>query len=195
MGRRGAAQSGFRQTLRRKTRTQRGRSESAAGRRIHPIENPAHITALLAAAGDLGLAVLVAILLGLDAGLRKGEAWALRWGHVQFGKGDDDTSRALRIGESASGGGPIGPTKSGRERVVAMSRRLRAALGALYRQRFESGPDALVLDGLDYRKFQDREWRLILKAAGLAGMAASPTRTCATPTRASSSPPASRSAM
>ncbi len=157
----------FRQTLRRKMRTQRGRAESAAGRHVRPIESVAHINALLDGAQQEGLPALVAVLLGLDAGLRKGETWGLRWSDVQW-RDDQDTSRALRIERSASGGGPIGPTKSGRARTVALSRRLRAALAALYRQRFEPGPDKLVLEGVGYTTFQNYWWRRILKRAGLA---------------------------
>lgn len=45
--------------------------------------------------------------------------------------------------------GASGPTKSGRERAVALSRRLRRVLRGLYLERGRPGDDVLVLDGLD----------------------------------------------
>ena len=128
--------SEFRSTyLRRKAKTQRGRAEAVKGCHVRPIERPADIAALLAAAAEESLPVLVALLLGLDLGARKGEVFAVRWNDVRMGEDESDLTRSVRIDESASGGGPIGLTKSGRSRDVAMSRRLRAALLALYEQR------------------------------------------------------------
>jgi integrase len=140
--------SEFRETLARKDRTARGRAESVN--------------------------VVVAVLLGLDAGLRKGEAFALRWSAVGWGRDEDDPGRHLRIVESSSRGGAPGLTKSGPERKVALSRRLRRALKLLYIERAsERRPDpaSLVLADLDYRPFQEDVWPRVLARGGLSGIA------------------------
>ena len=48
-------------------------------------------------------------------------------------------------------------------REVELSHRLRNALADLCRERFEPGPYAFVLDGVDPYNFRHREWRRILK--------------------------------
>jgi integrase len=162
--------------LRRKAKTQRWRAESEKGRHVRPIENPAHIDLLLGAAISEGLPVLVAVLLGLDAGPRKGEAFGLRWADFRWGESENDLGRALWIARSASGGGPIGPTKSGREREVALSRRLRAGLEALHAKRtrkrdgYPPEQQTLVLEGIDYGWLQDHCWPRLIEAAGLTGI-------------------------
>jgi hypothetical protein len=50
---------------------------------------------------------------------------------------------------------------------VALSRRLRDELAELYRARFEPSPEALVFEGVDPANFRHREWRRILKRAGI----------------------------
>lgn len=72
----------------------------------------------------------------------------------------------MRIRASHSRGKHLGKTKSGRERVVAMSRRLRAALLAfqLEQGRPESGPIASV-DHANYRK---RHFQKVCKAAKMS---------------------------
>ena len=71
------------------------------------------------------------------------------------------------IGSPEATRGEAGPTKSGRARRVGLSRRLRRTLVAVYRDRFEAGPDALVLEGVEPGNFRNREWRRILKRADL----------------------------
>ena len=107
------------------------------------------------------------MLLLLDGGLRLGEALGLPWGAIAWGDHDLDPRRALRIVQSRARGGPVGPTKTGRDRTVALSLRLRRALWALYRSRFEPGPDPLVLPEMDPSNFRRREWRRILKRSQL----------------------------
>ena len=107
------------------------------------------------------------VLLCLDAGLRLGEALGLRWGHILWGENENDRSRGLIIRESRPQGGSPGPTKSGRERRVALSRRLRQALGEVYRERFAPGPEVHVLMRIEPHNFRNREWRQILKRAGI----------------------------
>ncbi len=161
----------LRAMLRRRRRTQRGRADAEQGRDVRPIADPAAIMRLLAEARTESLEAYVYTLLGLDAGLRLGEACALRWGSVVWGAGEDDTSRRLRIVESrARGLGPPGPPKSGRAREVALSRRLRAALEELDRERWRPADDRLVLEGLDPSNFHGREWRQIRERSGLGSV-------------------------
>ena len=86
--------------------------------------SPASITALLPRLrGD----ILTTTLLRYELGLRIGEATGLRWEDVTFGTEDSDVRRSVLIRRSRVGN-QVGPTKSGRERRVAMSRRTRAHL-------------------------------------------------------------------
>ncbi|MHC5059300.1 MAG: site-specific integrase [Planctomycetota bacterium] len=73
-----------------------------------------------------------------DAGLRIGEAMGLRWEDVTFGQDETDTRRAIVVKRSRVNG-RTGKTKSGRERTVLLSRRLRAHLLA---KRMASGRKA-----------------------------------------------------
>ena len=94
-----------------------------------------------------GLRALVAVLAMLDAGLRVGEVAGLTWGQVRWGADGDDPTRALVIDRSRPRGGEEGPPKSGRTRVVALSRRLRGAARAVHRsvraRALRSGPPRL----------------------------------------------------
>ncbi len=155
----------FQRTLGRKRRSQRGRQQSDPERHTRPIEDPAHIKKLVTAARKEDQEAHVLTLLLLDAGLRLGEALGLRWGHIVWGEDDDDPSRALRIEESRPRGGSPGPTKSGRIRRVALSRRLRGLLGSVYRSRFAPSDEVHVLPDIDPANFRNREWRRILKRA------------------------------
>jgi len=162
----------FRETLRRRSQTQRSRAESDPRRRIRPIEEPEQIARLVAEAEVEGPAPLVLVLLLLDAGLRLGEALGLTWGGIAWGQDEDDQTRALLIDRSRPRGGEEGYTKSGRARTVALSRRLRRALEELYRGRFQPGPEALVIRGetegsIDPWNFRKREWRRICTRAGI----------------------------
>jgi len=67
----------FRDSLRRRGRSKRGRAESEAGRQIR-IEHPAEIEALISAALEEGLLAGTLVVTLLDAGLRLGEALGLR---------------------------------------------------------------------------------------------------------------------
>jgi len=155
----------FREHVRRRQRTQRGRAQAQS--KIRPIEDPWDCEALLAAAMPEGPEAFVYVLLGLDAGLRQGEALGLRWGAVGWADGDEDPARHLLVDASRPRGGELGPTKSGRAREVAMSRRLHRALSALYRQRWNPSADRFVVGGIDPSNFRAREWRRILKRAGI----------------------------
>ena len=153
----------FRKTLRRRGRTKRGRAEASPGRSIEPIEDPQELQRFTEAARAEGLEAYVFVLLGLDAGLRRGEALGLRWGCIAWGRDEDDTSRALVIDRSRPRGGAVEEPKSGRGRRVALSFRLRGALLSLYRLRGKPDPEALVLQSAFHR----REWARIVKGAGI----------------------------
>lgn len=64
----------FREQIRRRTHTQRGRAESASGAHVHPIERPDEIARVVREAKAEGEVPFVLVLLCLDAGLRG--AWA-----------------------------------------------------------------------------------------------------------------------
>ncbi len=119
---------GFRAVLRRRNRTQQGRAQSDPRATICPIEDPEELEALVVESRRIGGEAHIVDLLCLDAGLRLGEATALRWEDCWLGSDASDTSRSLRVRASRSRGVHLGKTKSGRERTVAMSRRLRSAL-------------------------------------------------------------------
>ena len=85
------------------------------------------------------------VLLLLEAGLRVGEALGLRWRAVIWGDDENDRRLALLIDTSRPRGGEPEPPKSGRARKVQMSRRLRAALSALYRQRERPAPESFAI--------------------------------------------------
>jgi len=103
--------------------------------------------------------VRVFTLLCLDAGLRLGEAEALRWRDCNFGKDPADTSRHLHVRESKDASGRVTSTKSGRSRRVAMSRRLRQALLEFKLLRGRARPDVRVLPSRS-----ERTWRMKLRA-------------------------------
>ncbi len=182
--------AGLREQLRRRGRTQGARA--ASDDKIQPIEDPADVAKLVAASGEIaaedfarihrgrrdgqgkprplhdrtgGLRAHVAVLAMLDGGLRVGEVAGLTWAQVRWGDDEDDRRRALVIDRSRPRGGQEGPPKSGKRRVVAMSRRLRRALAQLYRLSFEPGPEAPVLPGFEPHNFGSRDWRQILKRA------------------------------
>jgi integrase len=156
---------GFRAILRRRNRTQKGRAQNDPTASIYPIEDPAALDAFVAESRNVGGAAHIVDLLCCDAGLRLGEATALRWEDCSFGRDAADTARSLRIRASRSRGVHLGKTKSGRERVVAMSRRLRGSLLAFQLEagRPEDGPIAPV----DHANYRTRHFRKVCKAAGI----------------------------
>jgi integrase len=156
---------GFRAILRRRNRTQKGRAQSDPTASIYPIEDPAALDAFVAESRNIGGAAHIVDLLCCDAGLRLGEATALRWEDCSFGRDAADTSRSLRIRASRSRGVHLGKTKSGREITVAMSRRLRAALIAF---RLEAGrPEQGPIAPVDHGNYRKRHFRKVCKAAGI----------------------------
>lgn len=157
----------FREQLRRRRRTKRGRVDAEGADRIQPIETPAELDRLVRAAAAEGAEAEALVLLLFDAGLRLGEALGLRWGAIGWGADESDTRRALRIEQTRPRGGELDATKSGRSRSVALSRRLRASLDRLRRERWNPDPGALVLAGLDPDHFRRGGWRRICAAAAI----------------------------
>lgn len=138
---------GLRAILRRRGQTKRGRSESQAGVKVNPIEKPEHVAALVAEVARVGGKPYLVTLLQLDAGLRLGEASGLDWQDV------DLAQRTLRIRSSLSRGKHLGQTKSGRERRVAMSRRLCAVLREAWIA--ERRPDLGFVARVDHKNYRD----------------------------------------
>lgn len=151
---------GLRAVLRRRNQSKRGRAESESGAKANPIEKPEAVAALVAQALEVGGGPALVTLLCLEAGLRLGEATALDWHDVEWDR------RALRIRASLSRGKHLGLTKSGRERRVALSRRLRQALlEAWLREGKPEGGFVARIDPANYRK---RTFLGLCKAAGIA---------------------------
>lgn len=157
-------------------RTAAARAEAAEHAR--PFESVAEIARLLEAAhaedgrtdrrGSRSPWTLPLVLLLLDGGLRFGEARGLHWGDIAWGCDAGDRSRELRIARSiASGTTAETTTKSGRERSVPLSRRLRAALRERWVAEGQPGPDVLVFPGLDDNNFRRREWARVCTRARL----------------------------
>ncbi len=157
----------FRESIRRRARTQKGRAASDPTRNVRPIEEPQAIQRLVDEASAEGPEAAAVVLLLLDAGLRLGEALGLVWGRIVWGADDDDPSRALLIESNRPRGGAPAPTKSGRGRKVQLSRRLQRALLDLYRFRFGPAADRLVLERMDPGNLRAREWRRILQRAAI----------------------------
>jgi integrase len=167
----------FREQLRRRRRTKRGRAETQPGVKAQPVEDTREICHLVEAAEAEGIMAEVLVLLPLDAGQRLGEAPGLRWGSVVWGQGENDPRRTLVIDRTRPRGGAPDSPKSGRARRVALSGRLREALVRLHAERWGPAPDALVLTNVEAAEdgpilrpvepgnFRNREWRRILKAA------------------------------
>jgi len=166
----------FRATLRRRSRTKRGRAEAAAGAQISPIEPPEAIDQVLEAAADEGEVAYLWVLLQLDAGLRTGEAEGLRWNRIAWGSDADDTDRHLIVDRNRPRGGPAEETKSGRTRRVALSLRLRAALLERYVAIGQPDGEEEVLPRYDRSNFRKRGWKRIVHRAGLAGVKAKDLR-------------------
>ncbi|MDJ0849704.1 MAG: site-specific integrase [Myxococcota bacterium] len=152
---------------------------STKGIRCKPIEQGSQVEAVVAAALMRGPEHAVFVLLGLDAGLRQGEALALQWGDLAFGRDESDESRELHIQRSLSRGRALKAPKSYKpgkrdgSRRVPMSLRLRRALLALRQQRAEQdlasvAHDARVVGRIAPQNWRAREWPWIPRHAGLA---------------------------
>ncbi len=159
----------FRATLRRRNRTQRGRAQSDPGAHVNPIEEPSRIRAFVEASTAEGGDGYLCDMLQLDAGLRLGEAIGIRWSDVWWGKGAADTSRSLSIEETRARGRHIGPTKSGRARRVALSRRLRGLLMERWLADGRPEEDVRILPTVDPSNYRSRHFKRVCKVARLAG--------------------------
>lgn len=112
------------------TKATRGTLEDTAS----PIETVEELAALDAALLELGDPdVTLLVLLMLDAGERRGEAFAARPMDMALGDSADDTKRLVWVRKNRPGGMEAEAPKSGRIRAVPMSRRLRAHLREHFR--------------------------------------------------------------
>jgi integrase len=114
-------------------------------------------TRLVQAAQQIGARSAVVVLLGGDAGLRRGEMVALRWCNVDF------VRRQLRI-EEAAWRQIVGTPKGGRGRVVPMTSALMTALQQYRQERGEPAPADRVLYDDDGRAVRDQNLRDYHKA-------------------------------
>ncbi|MBK8265099.1 MAG: site-specific integrase [Nannocystis sp.] len=97
--------------------------------RKEPVAYSADETAaLLTAAAAAGPHALVAVLLGLDGGLRRGELLALRWADLDLDR------RTVTVRDTLVQGQAAGATKTRTEATVGLTLRLTAALTALAAQ-------------------------------------------------------------
>jgi integrase len=145
----------FRATLRRRRRTKAGRLEATPGRHVAPIETPGELSKLLETARELDTDDWLMTLVLLDAGPRLGEAGALRWGDVWWGRDGTDTSRSIHVQRSRSRGQAETAPKAGRSRRVHLSRRLRRELLARWIALGRPDEDARIFpnhDPSNYRK-------------------------------------------
>ncbi len=154
-----------RETVRRKARSKQGRAE--AEQKAHPIEEPENIAAILDSTRMDGIKPYANVLLQLDAGLRVGEAGGLCWKSIEWGEGNRYKGRALNIVANRPRGGPSEKPKSGRERRVDLSLRLRDALEELKDDQKVPGPGACVLAGLNQDNFRKYAWQNIIERAGV----------------------------
>jgi integrase len=104
---------------------------------------------LVEASSRIGTRELLVVLLGGDAGLRRGEMMALRWTDVDFRRGQLRIEQAAwrrSKREAAEANAPqwtVGAPKSGLGRIVAMTHALR---DALLKHRHLRGAHVLTLD-------------------------------------------------
>jgi integrase len=150
----------FRETLRLRRRTKQGRAAAQRRDTRHPIERVADLRAFVEASQEGGRLRFgnghrkihrhrgyVADLLMLDAGLRPGEVSGLRWRHVHYGAGPEDSDRHLEIVESIARGRTEGRPKSGRARTVPLSKRLRRVLREFWIAEGQPKDETRVLPG------------------------------------------------
>ena len=157
----------LRSVLRRRNRTKRGRAEADPARNIRAIEALDELAAFVKASAAQGGDGHMLDMLQLDAGLRLGEALGLRWGDIRWGRDAGDASRSLTIRETRARGRHLGTTKSGRERTVALSRRLRQLLQELYLAAGRPGSGESVLPQADPSNYRSRHFAGVCKAAEL----------------------------
>ena len=155
----------------------RGKASQAGAKGPNPVEDPSALARLIRVAREAkrrraggkelperDLHSGVAVLLMVDAGLRLGEVGALRWEQVKFGASSDDPSRALVINRALSAGVEERP-KSGRERTVPMSRRLRGALQELSLSRGFPSPNHRVFPDMQWNNWRARVLRRLMREA------------------------------
>ena len=156
-----------RDALRRKMRSKRGRASADTRRHIRPLERPEDVEAFTRCSRGVGGRLHALDLLQLDAGLRLGEALAVRWCDVEWGRDASDLSRAIHVCLSLSRGEHLGPPKAGRTRRVALSRRLRTLLRELQLAASADGDEERVVGEIDTANYRHRHFARTCELAGL----------------------------
>ena len=149
---------------RRRGRGKKRRAAQDASRNIRAIEDPEEMDALLKEAERAGGNTQLVVLLALDAGLRAGEIGGLRWSDIWWGRRANDVRRHLHICNTRPTGGGIDEApKSGQDRRVALSRRLRAALRARWME-LGQPEEGYVVPGFDASNYLKRLRRTCQRA-------------------------------
>ncbi len=157
-----------RDELRSELRTKRSREAISQRRNLarDGVLSPKDVGRLTAAARRDDLESLVIVLLAVECGLRRSEIAGLRWGDVAFGTSGDDPTRHIEIRQARPRGLDAEAPKSGQARCPHLSRRLRRALMALSRSRWEPGPQDQIVTA-SYWGLSELVLRRVLKSAGL----------------------------
>ncbi|MGH7336619.1 MAG: tyrosine-type recombinase/integrase, partial [Myxococcota bacterium] len=156
----------LRRSLSRRERSKQGRARATS--KANPFEREA-VGRLVAEARVEGPLASAFTLCQLDAGLRRGEAAALRWRSIAWGASEDDPRRHLHVTKTRSRRSTTDEApKSGRARRVQLSRRLRAALSDLFKAHRPATLDAYVFEKMDGDEY-DKVWARIIARADLPG--------------------------
>ncbi len=157
----------LRRSLSRRERSKQGRAST--GSKANPIEDRDALARLVTEARAQGPVEYVITLAMLDAGLRRGEAVALKWRSVAWGVSADDPRRHLFVSATRSRDEEEDAPKSGRTRRVQLSRRLRAALEELFEKRRPKTLDDRLCGDMNGEQFLKGPWQQIIARADLPG--------------------------
>ena len=167
--------------LRRGRKTKEGRAESASTL-VRPIEPAADLARLVAVALDwraqhgsrrkpsikerrtLGDTPVI-VLLALDAGMRLGEVWGLRWESIWLGGSPQDTHREIEVRHTIARGAHETSPKSGRTRRVELSARLRRLLRERWMELGKPAASERVLVVKDMKRWRSGSWARLCEIA------------------------------
>ncbi len=165
---------GFRRIMAEEQRTSSGRAAATNGNRVRPIDNVddlnrflAACEALMAEGGSFPQDAYVLTVIMLDAGLRIGEAIALRWCDLHFGTSIDDLERHLIVRRSRSRDEAETEPKSGHERRVDMSQRLLRTLKSHHLRHGRPAAEERLFPTMRQDNYTRRFFRKAIKSSGL----------------------------